>query len=103
MGKHTVYKVRGGIGHAAPATRRTDATPLAGQRQQLILAARLAFRRKNPQANTPQSRNARSSALDELRDVPPALLLPREKCFQIPGDRAIEHGLFGFAGTVRIR
>src|SRR2546426_1455594 len=28
-------------------------------------------------------------ALDKLQDIPPAFLLPREKCFQISGNRAI--------------
>jgi len=30
-------------------------------------------------------------------------LLPGKECFQIPGNRVIEHGLLGIAGTVGIR
>src|SRR2546430_11116517 len=38
-----------------------------------------------------------------FRSVPPTFLLPGKECFQIPGDRVIEHGLLGIAGTVGIR
>ena len=61
------------------------------------------LRRKNPQAKTPHSRNARISRSTNWGNVPLPFLLPREKCFQIAGDCTIEHRLFGFAGTVGIR
>jgi hypothetical protein len=101
--QHLVDEKGGAFGHAAPATARTEAAPLAAEREQMLERTVRAPKPREPVARDPTPKVCLELTLNEPRQ-PRAFAIPArlsEERWEVRLDGPVEHRVLGLAALVR--
>ena len=93
LGENAVDQVRGGIRHAAPAARGTEATALAREGHQAVVAAVVAVQSQEAVRQDAAAKECAKLLLDEAGRGLIPMARTREEAFQLLADDLVKEGL----------